>query len=83
MQEVHDVKLLPLNWLEVMEVAQQWLAVASRAVGGNGGRCSAAARASSRAMGEMALSFVEVLTEQRVRVACWAACRAVATGGVW
>jgi hypothetical protein len=76
MQEVHDVKLLPLNWLEVMEVAQQWLAVASRAVGGNGGRCSAAARASSRAMGE-------VLTEQRVRVACWAACRAVATGGVW
>jgi hypothetical protein len=32
--------------------------------------------------GGMALFFVEVLTEQRVRVACWATHRAVATGGV-
>jgi hypothetical protein len=40
------------------------------------------ARVSWRALGEMVLFFVEVLTEQRVRVACRPAHRAVATGGV-
>jgi hypothetical protein len=55
----------------------------STATAGNGGRSRAAARSSSRATGEMKLFFVEVLTEQRVRVACQAARRAVATGGVW
>jgi hypothetical protein len=54
----------------------------SKVAGGNGGWSRAAARASSRAMGEMVLFFVEVPTEQRVRVACRAARRAVATGGV-
>jgi hypothetical protein len=44
--------------------------------GGNAGRCKEAARASSRATGEMVLFFIEVLTERRVRVACRAARRA-------
>jgi hypothetical protein len=76
MQEVHDVKALLLAWLDGTVVARWWLAMTSRVGGGNAGRCKEAARASSRATGEMVLFFIEVLTEQRVRVACRAARRA-------